>query len=446
MQVEYINPFLTATIKVLSSMAMTEAKPGKPGKKSESTADGIISAVLALTGGTNGSIALSFTESCIVGIVNNMLGEEYTALNDDIKDAVGEIVNMVSGEARRELANKGFIFQGSLPTILEGENHRIEHSIEGTVARIPFQTSYGRFSVEASFESEQYFEESTKTQKLAAVQDTNSSLTPMNLQCFLSKKLPIFKSYILKSNSQIMKPNFFLIPEYVGATEGNEFCNFTALEVSVCPTTFFATNELRGFRSTQNPTHSVLENIDLQKLLLPKLIQMREMQGNLAPSMYSIGRSVEDGVLAYNLAIYTSETLFQIDENQFSGELSKIGEYSLKAALLSKLEKSQEREKQFIDLALESYQKSLPYTKGEQYFRNCFRIVALSVYLANYTIAEETITQMVKYFHEHQTEVTPQIAPRVKRYIQLVNKINKERDAFSLEKHIDRTDYQFLEI
>jgi len=59
--------------------------------------------VIGLTGEVNGTISCSFTEKSILAIVSNMFGEEMKELNEEIRDAVGEITNMISGQARREL-------------------------------------------------------------------------------------------------------------------------------------------------------------------------------------------------------------------------------------------------------------------------------------------------------------------------------------------------------
>jgi chemotaxis protein CheX len=48
---------------------------------------------------------VSFTEASILPIVSNMFGEEIKEMNEEIKDAVGEITNMISGQASKRLAS-----------------------------------------------------------------------------------------------------------------------------------------------------------------------------------------------------------------------------------------------------------------------------------------------------------------------------------------------------
>jgi chemotaxis protein CheX len=68
-----------------------------------------------------------------------MLGEEMTSINDDIKDAVGEITNMVSGAARKKLEGMGFLVTAAIPTVVSGRDHSIVHVLGGPSIIIPFE-------------------------------------------------------------------------------------------------------------------------------------------------------------------------------------------------------------------------------------------------------------------------------------------------------------------
>ncbi len=148
MNVKFINPFLEATIDVLKTMAFIEPIPGKPYLKKDNIAKGDISAIIGLTGAARGSLALTFSESSIVKIVSNMLGEEIKEINGDIKDAVGEITNMVSGAARKKLEAEGFSIAAAIPTVVSGKGHSIVHVMGGPSIIIPFNTDNGSFVVD----------------------------------------------------------------------------------------------------------------------------------------------------------------------------------------------------------------------------------------------------------------------------------------------------------
>ena len=153
MNVEFINPFLSATLEVLKTMAFTEVQPGKPFMKKDKISYGDVSGIVGITGPHNGSMSLTFSKDCIIAIVSNMLGENFAEVNDDIKDAVGELSNMISGTARNELGNKGYSFKTSIPIVVSGPRHEIRHQCKAPTIAIPFNSKAGPFVVEVSFET-----------------------------------------------------------------------------------------------------------------------------------------------------------------------------------------------------------------------------------------------------------------------------------------------------
>ena len=152
MDVSLVNPFIEAVVHVLSSMACTEAQAGKPYLKKDNVAKGDVTGIVGLTGEARGTISVSFTEECILSIVSNMFGEKMRELNEEVRDAVGEILNIVSGQARRKLEIAGRTLKGAIPTVITGQNHTITHITRETVIAVPFKTQYGEFTIEVCIE------------------------------------------------------------------------------------------------------------------------------------------------------------------------------------------------------------------------------------------------------------------------------------------------------
>lgn len=151
LKAEIVNPFLQATISVLKTMAFVDPAPGKPYIKKENSAKGDISGIVGLTGDTEGSLSITFSKECILFIVTHMLGEEKTEINEEVKDAVGELTNMISGDARRRLEELGYHFTGSIPSVIYGQDHEIKHVTKGPILSIPFSINEGHFVVEVCF-------------------------------------------------------------------------------------------------------------------------------------------------------------------------------------------------------------------------------------------------------------------------------------------------------
>lgn len=153
MNAELINPFLKATVNVISTMAFLKPVAGKPFLKTDNKAQGDISGIIGLTGSAKGVVIFTLTEPAALRIVSSMLSEPFGELNAEVSDAIGELTNMISGDARRELAGKGYKFEAGLPSIIKGPGHVIENITKGPTIAIPFDIEGAKFVVETSFEA-----------------------------------------------------------------------------------------------------------------------------------------------------------------------------------------------------------------------------------------------------------------------------------------------------
>ncbi|MCB2185773.1 MAG: chemotaxis protein CheX [Deltaproteobacteria bacterium] len=148
MNPELIKPFLKATQKVLEAMANLPSTPGKPHFKKDRAARGDVSGVVGLAGDMEGSLSITFSETCICAIVSRMFGETMPEINAEVEDAVGEITNIISGDSRRELAEQGVVLQGAVPSVIVGKGHRIRHMSQVMPLAVPFSTEAGDFVIE----------------------------------------------------------------------------------------------------------------------------------------------------------------------------------------------------------------------------------------------------------------------------------------------------------
>jgi chemotaxis protein CheX len=153
MDVRFINPFLEGAKNVLGTMAQVELTPGKPYIKNGEEACGDVTAILGLSGQVNGSLSVSFSYELIRAVLEKMLGEEIDEINSDVKDAVGELTNMISGDARRLLSQQGLNLKAGIPTVISGQNHTVKHITKGRVIAIPFHAGAGLVTIEIALES-----------------------------------------------------------------------------------------------------------------------------------------------------------------------------------------------------------------------------------------------------------------------------------------------------
>ena len=152
MDVKLINPFIDATKSVLKTMASIEARSGAPYLKKNNLAKGDVTGLIGLTGKVGGSLSVTFTEASILSVVSKIFGEEMKEMNDEIKDAVGEITNIISGQARHKLEKSGMSLRAAIPTVITGKNHTITHITPYPVYAVDFGTDNGEFTIEVCFE------------------------------------------------------------------------------------------------------------------------------------------------------------------------------------------------------------------------------------------------------------------------------------------------------
>lgn len=147
---DFINPFLDATLHVLKVQAQIDAEAQKITlKKSDDPHSGDVSGVIGIVSETfNGSVVISFPEATFLKVMSNMLGETYTEMNKEITDGAGEITNMIFGQAKIVLNDKGYGIKTAIPSVVTGKNHTLQALTKGPVVVIPFKSSAGEFFVE----------------------------------------------------------------------------------------------------------------------------------------------------------------------------------------------------------------------------------------------------------------------------------------------------------
>jgi chemotaxis protein CheX len=153
MKVEFINPFLSSMLNVMSTMAKMELIPEKPKLKRNEIAKGDVSGLIGMVSPkTKGSLSITFDAPLALATMKGMVGEAPDEVNEEITDLVGEITNMVTGGAKRILSDKGFDFDIATPVVVSGKNHTIHHKSKGPIVIISLKGEAGRAYIEFGFD------------------------------------------------------------------------------------------------------------------------------------------------------------------------------------------------------------------------------------------------------------------------------------------------------
>ncbi len=83
-----------------------------------------ISGIIGLAGEVQGAVVLSLKSDLAMMLTERLTQTRHTEMNDDVYDAIGEIINIIAGNVKKDLEDV-FKIVISLPTIIKGENHHM---------------------------------------------------------------------------------------------------------------------------------------------------------------------------------------------------------------------------------------------------------------------------------------------------------------------------------
>lgn len=128
-----------ATKKVFETMVGMdiEQKQASLLDKTEISTDVIC--IITIAGTYHGVIGLFCTNNYSLKVATNMLKEEQKTLTGDVRDAMGEITNMIAGTAKRTLTDKYGEMSLSIPIVMTGNDMILK------VAETPDEKSHSIF-------------------------------------------------------------------------------------------------------------------------------------------------------------------------------------------------------------------------------------------------------------------------------------------------------------
>ena len=148
MDQSYIIPFVKSVQNVFETMLQLPVQIGQPELKQPGDSGHDVSAIIGMSGDVEGSVVLSFPTATAERIVALFTGTEFAADHEDFADAVGELVNMVSGGAKAQFEGKEVTI--SCPSVVVGQSHQVYGRKDVIAICIPCESDCGEFNVEVS--------------------------------------------------------------------------------------------------------------------------------------------------------------------------------------------------------------------------------------------------------------------------------------------------------
>mgnify|MGYP000955129815 CR=1 FL=1 len=151
MEVKYINPFILAAQTVFKTMLGIDTSLGKPIIKTERTTSGDVTGIMGLVGDKKGTICISFRDQGAIFVFKTLLGGECDSINPEVVDAIGELTNIISGQARKEFEKAGINLKAAIPMVVVGKNVEMNFITKIPIISLPFQFSKGDGQDEVMF-------------------------------------------------------------------------------------------------------------------------------------------------------------------------------------------------------------------------------------------------------------------------------------------------------
>lgn len=153
--VSIVNPFIEATLNVIETQANTGIRVGRPYVKTGEDPFPIeIAGLIPLNSSASfkGALVLCFQAATFLKIYSNMVGEAVGEITPEIQDGAGELINIIYGQAKTVLNERGHKLDMVLPTVLVGEKLKIRHQSRDLSMILPFESDAGPLFLEVLVE------------------------------------------------------------------------------------------------------------------------------------------------------------------------------------------------------------------------------------------------------------------------------------------------------
>jgi chemotaxis protein CheX len=125
---QLLRPFIEATQHTLSEMAENRPQLHSLYRKQGYRIFGDHSALLSLSGKSEGTLVISFGKETSYELARRMLVPLGAQVNEElVQSCLAEVANIIAGQAKGKLAETEFRFNMSVPTVVSGKNHEIRY-------------------------------------------------------------------------------------------------------------------------------------------------------------------------------------------------------------------------------------------------------------------------------------------------------------------------------
>ncbi len=142
---------IAATTDVFSTMLSMDLVVGEGVEGAGGEVESNITAMLGLGGDIRGMLAVHCPAAVAFAITSGFLGMDVEELDEDVKDAIGEIANMVAGNLKIAFAGYDLRVELAIPTSIVGQSYRVGGMLGARRVAVPFAMEQGQFLIELKY-------------------------------------------------------------------------------------------------------------------------------------------------------------------------------------------------------------------------------------------------------------------------------------------------------
>lgn len=136
-----------ATRDIFDTMIMVPVEVHSALQEKVTHFDQTVSSVAGLAGDFQGLVGVHAREEVARSIAGHFLESEFDEINEEVKDALCELANMLAGAIKSSLSKQQYNVQISIPSVIHGDYSMIIYS-QADWLMVPFEVEAGRFLVE----------------------------------------------------------------------------------------------------------------------------------------------------------------------------------------------------------------------------------------------------------------------------------------------------------
>jgi len=142
----YVGPFVKATAKVFATMLRCNLMRPEIRRKRTRQPYHEVSGIIELHGAAAGIVVLGMSRASALRVTEVLLQESPTTVDELVRDAVGELANIIAGNAKADL--EGLSLRLGLPYVLVGKHHLLPLPDRAKASSIHFASDWDEIVVE----------------------------------------------------------------------------------------------------------------------------------------------------------------------------------------------------------------------------------------------------------------------------------------------------------